>query len=309
MSMEAEERELEIENKAAYEKFSKLLLEALEARFDKKVSFSLFHYTTAVALCSIMKNEELWFSKWNSMNDPTELQRLHEIFDIYIEEYKTHTDFYNMLKDYNSFENYVKRSDEVKWYKEYDAYVFSFTRRKNQLNMWLRYANARQDDGYSIEFNDVFDYNNTDYSINLIPVVYDRVKQETIVKELLQDLYCAYNDSTLLEKGRWDRDLIMAYLFDDAVKRICGSFKDSAYEDEDEVRAILHLSNKKLIKHRTASGRIVPYVPVKFNTSKIKSVTISPTLRYRFALPGLRALKNSLGLDFDIVQSEILFRN
>lgn len=191
---------------------------------------------------------------------------------------------------------------------EYNTFVLSFTRKNDALCMWTRYANSQQNDGYSIAFDDVFAYSCKDYSIELVPVVYNANKQQEIVKEILRYLYMAFNDNDLSKYEKYDRKSIIDDLFGLVVQRICGSFKHEAYKDEGEVRAILHLNNEKLIQHRTSGGIIIPYVPVKIDTNKIKNVTISPAVRYNVALPGIRSLKNDLGLKFEITQSEIPFR-
>lgn len=305
----SEGKEPEIINVSAYEQNRLNLLGKVDRHFADKLKFPLFHYTRAVSLCSILSNKELWFTKWNSLNDPTELKIIHDIIARHLQGYDKESEFYRMIDTYNSVERYSKRADVTKWYNEHNVFISSFSTKGDALDMWSCYTGASQDDGYAIAISDLVGLRSVDYYIQWIPVIYDKKEQEDLIECLIRDLYDVYIDPELSREDEYDRNLIMSYLFDDVARCVGAAFKHSAYEDEAEVRAVLHLINKNCIKHRASGGIIVPYVPVKIDASKIESVRISPALRYRDAISGLKSLRYDLNLSFKIEQSEIPYRN
>lgn len=92
----------------AKEKYSKMLLNQIEEYFAKVNALPLCHYTGASALCSILRNHELWFTKWHSLNDPSEFQILHELINNHLKDYKNDGEFYHLLEDINAIERYKK---------------------------------------------------------------------------------------------------------------------------------------------------------------------------------------------------------
>lgn len=81
----SEEKEPEIINVSAYEQNRLNLLGKVDRHFVDKLKFPLSHYTRAVSLCSILSNKELWLTKWNSLNDRTELKIIHDIIARHLE--------------------------------------------------------------------------------------------------------------------------------------------------------------------------------------------------------------------------------
>lgn len=306
---DSEEQEPEISNVSAYEQSRLSLLGKVDSHFADKLRFPLYHYTRAASLCSILSNKELWFTKWNSLNDPTEFKLIHDIIDRHLQMYDKESEFYRMINTYNSVDRYSKRADVTKWYNEYNVFILSFSTKGDSLNMWSCYTKSSQDDGYAIAFSESAELRNDDYYIQWIPVIYEEEEQEKLIANLIRDLYDVYNDPELSIDGEHDRDLIISYLFDDIIRCVGCAIKHPAYKEEAEVRAILHLINKECIKHRTSGGLIVPYVSVKIDTSKIESVRISPALRYRDAISGLKSLRYDLNMHFKIEQSDIPYRN
>ena len=310
MEIDSDERTYEIVNTEACHRYLKLISDKINAIYNKKVYFPIYHYTGASALCSILTNKELWFTKWHSLNDPTEFCIMHNIIKEAIKLYEMEDEnFYNMLSLCNNFDIYNKDAKVVKWYTEYNAFVLYLTKRKDALHMWSRYTNVLGQDGYAIAFDNISDISGEDCEMYWLPVIYEKKEQEAIVKKFIHELYMAYNDSELMKYGKYDRDAIVMNLYGEVIKQFCGAFKHEAYQDEDEVRVVLYTHKKELIKHRISNGIVVPYVPIKIDTEKVESVRLSPALNAKIAVPGIRSLKSDLGLRFNIELSAVPFRS
>lgn len=311
----------EIENKTAYEKYSCQLSGVLKPIMSKSASFPLYHYTSGNALRSILENSQLWLSKWNCMNDPSEFLLVHDIIKEELKAYREKDRaFYDLISDYNQIEKAIKCSEEM-YSSNDDIFILSFTRKCDSLNMWTCYSKAGHPDGYSITFNNapnlsVSDSDETRTKIDLktalsfTPVTYDKQEQTSLVKSFIKLLNNAFNDAEVSKEGEEDRRLILDNLFWSFTHQVGCRFKHEKYAQEEEVRAILCLSDaeKQLIKHRALNGIIVPYVPLKFDLQSIAEICIGPTLRNKGAFSGIQSLKRTLGLSYEIFRSEIPFR-
>lgn len=296
-------------NEDAYNRYSNIITEQIQ-NFFTTPDFPIYHYTSASSLCSILTQQKLWFTKWNSLNDPTEFKLIHDIIQDELNQYKDDKKFFRMIQDYNSFDIFLKNNGE-NWNTEHNIFIMSGTRKRDALNMWTCYTKSAQTDGYAIKF-DCEPYTNPENNttIYLTEVIYDREEQNRIIRHFLEELHKAYIDDNLAQHGVDDRDLIMAYLFDLVILNIGCRFKDSAYREEQEIRAIFHIpeGNEEKIQYRTSNGIIIPYVPIGLNTNAVREICISPSLKNKAAIPGIRSIKNALNYNFKIVQSEIPFR-
>lgn len=313
------EQELKVWNTETYERYSNLLKETLNPILSKTESFPLYHYTTANALCSILQKGELWLTKWNCLNDPSEFQIIHEIIEKELKTYRLKNSvFYDLISDFNQIDQALKRSEEISSSTE-NIFILSFTRNHDALNMWTCYSKGGYSDGYSITFNkepDLSLINHEKSNINLntalafTPVTYNSQEQKSLVKSFIELLYDAFEDPETAKGGKNDRDLIIFELFWSFTHQVGCRFKHEKYAQEEEVRAILCLpeSEKHLIQHRALNGIIVPYISLNFDLQSIAAVCIGPTLRNKGAFSGIQSLKHSLGLSYGIFQSKIPFR-
>ena len=311
----------EIENKMVLEKYSRLLSELLSHILSKSAPFPLYHYTSGNALCSILQNGQLWLTKWNCLNDPSEFQIIHDIIKEELKIFRLRDrDFYDLVSEYNQVEQAIKCSEEMYTCPD-DIFILSFTRNYDALNMWTCYSKGGQPDGYSITFNDIPNLSVTDKeatkniidlkkALSFTPVTYDKQEQSKLVKSFIDLLYNAFKDPETAKEGEIDKKLIIYDLLFSFTQLVGCRFKHEKYAEEEEVRAILHLSDseKKLVQHRALNGIMVPYVPLKFDRHAIAEICIGPTLRNKGAFSGIQSLKRTLGLSYEIFRSEIPFR-
>jgi hypothetical protein len=276
-----------------------------------KNSSPLYHYTSAAGIISILKSSELWFTKWNCLNDASEYKIVHSLIENCLSEFADDNDFVDLIRNYNSFELSTKNNGEI-WNTEHNIFIASFSSAQDRLNMWNYYTKSAESDGYSIQFDNIaFQANKEHYSITVSSVIYDEIQQKELVKSLLHELYDSYQNKDLSQKGVDDRDMIMAHLYDLVVSNIGYLLKHAAFKDEEEVRALLYLEkdSENIIQYRASNGTIIPYIAVNFDKNSISEIMLSPSLANKNAIMGLRDFKNNQKCDFRISQSNIPFRN
>lgn len=300
-----------ISNSIALEKHKEKIFNRIRDSLNERDTSNLFHYTSAAGLLSILKSSELWFTKWNCLNDASEYKIVHALIENCLSEFADDNDFVDLIRDYNSFELSTKNNGE-RWNIEHNVFIASFSYAKDRLNMWNYYTKSAESDGYSIQFDNIaFQTNKENYSITVNSVIYDENQQIELVRSLLHELYDSYKNEDLSQGGVDERDMIISHLYDLVVSNIGCLLKHKAFKGEDEVRAILHLKNgsENKIQYRTSNGIIVPYIVAGFNRSCISEIMISPSLTNKNAIMGLRDFKNNQKCDFRISQSNIPFRN
>lgn len=312
MCQESKTEEDTLSNEELLNRYRKELDLKLAPLLSKEAEFPLYHYTGGAALCSILCTKELWLTKWNCLNDPTEFQLIHDIIENELKEYRNkNKDFFFLLQDYNSIERAFK-NDTSKWAKDYNFFILSFTRKEDSLNMWSYYGNGAVADGYSILFKSkpyrtvTVKDEQLSCTVSLTPVTYSASEQRDYIQKALALMHEVY-----INEEEYDRELIIDELFCRLVHSAGCRFKHEKYEEEQEVRAIveLHAGQEKYISHRVSNGVIVPYIALKMCPHSISEICISPTLQKNAAMPGLVSIRKKLGLPFDLKQSVIPYRN
>lgn len=117
-----------------YDRASRARLLARDAR--DAVTAPLYHYTDAGGLKGILTNQQVWFTHWQHLNDPTEMQFGMDVAKAVLAEVGTRLGpkikiFCDMVDDLFSSEN--MRST-------FELYVASFSRARDDLNQWRVYA-------------------------------------------------------------------------------------------------------------------------------------------------------------------------
>ena len=117
-----------------YDRASRARLLARDAR--DAVTSPLYHYTDAGGLKGILTNQQVWFTHWQHLNDPTEMQFGMDVAKAVLAEVGTRLGpkikiFCDMVDDLFSSEN--MRST-------FELYVASFSRARDDLNQWRVYA-------------------------------------------------------------------------------------------------------------------------------------------------------------------------
>lgn len=289
-----------------------------EVHFD--LPFRIYHYTGASSLQSMVKHErgekaKLWFTKWNFLNDFTELRYIHEVVDnnLYILNDKT-PELYKLLKDINGIDNALKNDTTFPRYSAQENYILSFSLEPDLLNMWTYYTKSAQNDGYSIGFDTgdlVRSINNANHvTVQCGYVIYDEGEQERIIQKMLLELQEMYSmlvdNSDDMNYIQWN----ITSCFEDYMNLLACYFKHPAFKEEREVRLVYeNVQNEMPEKVREKNGLFIPYVELKYDVESVEEVWISPTLQNKYAAYGLNILGEQYGIRWSINQSKIPFRN
>ncbi|MBR5318432.1 MAG: DUF2971 domain-containing protein [Peptococcaceae bacterium] len=292
----------------------------LEKEVHSDLPFRIYHYTGASFLQSIIKHKlgekaKLWFTKWNFLNDFSELRYIHEVVDnnLHILNDKT-PELYKFLKEINGIDRALKNDTTFLRYSARENYILSFSLEPDLLNMWTYYTKSAQNDGYSIGFDTselVRSINNANHiTVQCGYVIYDEKEQERIIQKMLSELQEMYimlmDNSDEIKYIRW----MISNCFEDYINLLACYFKHPAFKEEKEIRLVYeNVQNTMWEKVREKNGLFIPYVELDYDVESIEEVWISPTLQDKHAAYGLNILGEQYGINWSINQSKIPFRN
>lgn len=309
MAAEIDERACEEVNK-----FRKRLFDMVNHLHEHLEIDEIYHYTSAEGLQGIMQTGELWFTRWDYLNDSSEFKYIHEIIENNARNYKSDKDFYKLIGSINK--QIVQLKDSRYLNDEgTDIYFASFSERSDILNMWSRYTKSPSTLGYSLGFDTKGIFVNRKLDIAASRIIYDINKQNEITQQMLELLYGMYQNIQSSDILKRDESYIMGTSVNDVLSEIGYIFKHPAYSDEKEIRLALRhhpydVQYEKLNKHaRISNGCFIPYIPLDFDKQLLTSVTISPALNPDIALRGVAAARNIYGYSFGIQTSSIPYRN
>ncbi len=239
---------------------------------------TLYHYCSAAAFESIIRNRSIWLSSLASSNDTQEGVWLGVVLrDICYEFDISDDDVERVLALFRSSADY------------WDSLGFCLTAEGDMLSQWRGYA----DDGcgFAIGFSEEGLKNAAlSHNGNLLDVVYDRQQQLDIVRERFPPIIQAIKNGAFVmptvsgSEGRTQYDKaksrsihasaslsnIMLRLVD-----IMYKLKNPAFHEENESRLVVevsrayddcdfHMSGRKIVPHRTvAFGSVAPEITIE----------------------------------------------
>jgi hypothetical protein len=287
---------------------------------ENKVAEPLYHYTNAAGLRGIFESQQLWFTDYRHLNDPSEFLHGLEFARDVARRLKTGKD--ERAKFF--LDQFIANFRRETFDKGFEFYIASFSRDRNDLGQWRAYADNGQ--GFAIGF-----------APRLFEVVEDLPPDKPpeavgAVKYTLEDVNTLYLAPILeaaqlfLSAAITNADLIK----DDNIRlpftlemilRLMGTLimrslvtKHPAYEHEREVRLMIMGREAQLshyVKTRFRGSEIVPYIPQPWparEPGSVVEIVIGPA-----APPDtertLRKFLSTLGMDFeDISRSDIPYR-
>lgn len=220
----------------------------------------LFHYTDGTALLNIVKNQELWLTHINYMNDSSEFNHGIEIIYNCIKEEidnKKICDF--ILNSKNSLNNF------------FGFFIGSFSSKPDVLSQWRGYCPPQG--GYAIEFD--HRYINIPQKTNIVKCIYsDKKKYDTAKTMILKNkdkLYSLYNQNGGNIKFAMN---VLAMMMTAVI------YKNSSFSEESEYRLVYSIINPEdatdILNFREKNGIIIPFVKHKFKPDAIKNIWIGP---------------------------------
>lgn len=299
------------------------MMKAYEAYDDKRFDGKIYHYTRIDSLEAILKNQCLWITKSDFLNDKSEFVYAFEIID----------NVYNFSKfDYISKRLFKRFITVIKSILN-KCFVFSSSLNSDSLTLWGNYSNF---DGYNIQFDmnvffdrlwneKIFISGNKKDSKGVVErfnierkgggkvafvtpgdVIYDYEYQKTIINDFLNCINELYRDfySKALEN-----ECDIEY-FNMKILRILNIFseyiqlfKNPCFAHEEEKRIIFQVNSRiDVVKYRKYAGAFIPYIEVQFedNNQKekglpISGVSIGPKNNLDIAFLGLKEFIKSQG--------------
>lgn len=225
---------------------------------------NLYHYTNQDGFIGILKNQELWATKIQYLNDNNEYSLAFSIAAAYLRDRLTHAKNDNARFQ---IERFIANIESV---SHKNICVCSLTEEGDLLSQWRGYANVLG--GYSIGF----DYSDlkeclAGQGFELHQCVYEKRKQEEIIKNVVDEVlekFAYYpephQDHPHPERHRFTSE--SAEEFCDAVAKIAPIIKDENFKEEKEWRIVnkngLNFEN---LEFRVGKSMLTPYFKIKLN--------------------------------------------
>lgn len=279
---------------------------------------TVYHYTSPDGMLGILQpggKAKLWFTRYDSLNDINERKEIVSFLEGYctyqVKNKKLSQEFADAvlqlaLSDEHLL-TYPVEPVEVEGavgkgilkvnsrVAECDTYLCCFSDSPDLLPMWNYYTKSQHYEGYSIGFSYPFLVGDAGfekgYSLEFKRVVYsDSEKTALLDKLLLQsdEFYRTSTDEERLKLLSVIQDFLNDYQF---------AFKNSAFQHEREIRAILRIPREPIpggqkfeVKYRNSNGYIVPYVEFETLPNVVEKITIAPLLQAEISKKNLKEM-------------------
>lgn len=273
----------------------------------------LYHYTSGDGLIGILSNDSLWATDIFFMNDKREFTQFTDLLINKIQ-HKC-----NCLGDghqgqwkeewYNAIERYLQGVFAS------DIYVTCFSKRGDSLSQWRGYTQSNF--GYCL----VFDYDKISeltYKQNsfMVHCIYSEEEQSSIAKEFVEKFISAVVDnqnSHVFESQKTMDDIVseIGRKYITVIQSLASSIKNSAFEDENEVRVIM-LCIKNDVKFRPGGSFVIPYQEFPLELSKpdspLKEIIIGPTPNPNLALKSVQMMLDQKGWKVSVRNTIVPYR-
>lgn len=287
------------------------LLVDIEKLFGESIlnkTATVCHYFPKSALLNIVKDQKLYFSDLEFLNDYSETQPLYSMVEEVIAETEVESPATNILKEILRIKPLIK--DEISFtpYEGDDSDGFIYNRRNyalccsldnDCLSNWKYYGKGNGYDAFSIMFkaNNYLEFIEQTLGLSGYKclsglVVYDNEVKRRLIHNLIHRINSFVTASNLTENTF--RDLttwLFYYIMDMSL-----FFKDSYYQDEKEYRFVLSLDNSKIKSNnleydfRFVNDILVPFLKIPFDKDMIEIVCIGPCLNTDISIKSLSAL-------------------
>lgn len=259
----------------------------------------IYHYTSPEGLNGILENENIRFSNTRFLNDSSENNYIFSLFpkspNIY-DNFLLEENFYKYIR--NIADSYLQGDicdiDGICWWSD-DVYVASFSKDKDNLELWNYYTKTPNSAGYNIEFQTIpFLINTDNFKFIQGEVIYDKIKQKSFIKEILKEynkIYVEHKneiESCSSSKKDFIRHLVNILELHNIF------FKHEAYKNEQEYRcAIYNVKEYGCMPYgfNIINGLYALYFSIQFDKNFVKSISVSPSNEQNLLCKGLENYK------------------
>lgn len=272
----------------SFDQWSEAHLKVVESR--TQVTGPLYHYTNAAGLEDIFKNQEIWFTNYMHLNDPTEIYYGIEITS-------------EILKEIDKLNDcrigvFCKIVDSLFTHQNMNVlfrfFIASFSCQRDDLGLWRAYGDNGR--GFALGLSphlfgiEEKSERKPHENVFVAPVVYGRQDaRQQLMPAIEQAVRIVGATIEQAPELMTDRDVGKPFLETMAERLVASQLifnslfiKHEAYQDEEEVRLIILGEHDKLAPHistRTRNGQIVPFIksamPIQTECS-IKEIVVGP---------------------------------
>jgi hypothetical protein len=283
----------------------------LAADTVSSITTPLYHYTDAGGLKGIIENQEIWFTSYLHLNDPSELRFGMDIASTVLKEFGDAQG--GPAKFFCDVTNDLFRHENVG--SAFEFCVASFSRNRDDLGQWRAYASNGR--GYALglapSLFQVEDKPNRKPHENIFvsPVLYGEAAGRSRVTGAIQQAIAIITRHKCVAICREDRDAGKSFIREIANLLLADhliwhslTVKHEAYKHEEEVRLIILGQKKDLapyITTRTRGSDLVPFIKSAMAVrvpGNIVEIVIGPAARAT-AEDGLKTMLSSLGVSPD----------
>ena len=291
--------------------------------YESSIPETIFHYTSPEGLIGIVTNSELWFSRFDCMNDALEGKYIIEVYEKTLDSLKgTYDDAFldqirNIKPDYHKY--FKLRNSPVTKTENTESYyvvpvnttpfICCFSLKEDSLPMWNYYSKFGQYEGYNIGFH-VERLKNKLKNVEIKKCIYDEADQIEVLRNFIAGSYENYSvHMHSIEHIRMGLAAILSTLG--------MQFKDKVFEHESEVRMVYWRPdiNEQIesegvpLNYRQKKGIIIPYVKHKIDLKEtIESIKIGPLIKADIAEATVKDMMKEKGIVPLISQSNVSIR-
>jgi len=217
---------------------------------------TIYHYTDFHGLIGILKNQSLFATNINFLNDTKEFNHGIELLEYIFNSFPTNEETKGILNHLRS---------DVKTIYSLDRYVTCFSKNGDLLSQWRSYGN--QGNGIAIGFESREIGNSLEEYVNGINIIYDETTQKSIIQEYIKILLEYFQSKKeLFDWSDNDYELLVSRTILEYLEGILASFKHPSFIEEQEFRIEYNIDgninkrNNKELFFRNSDNLIIPYV-------------------------------------------------
>ena len=222
----------------------------------------LYHYTSQVGLLGIVRDQEIWASHTQYLNDRREFRHALKLASGELDQMQEEAEG-DKRQLIGEMKSGLERSIE-----SVNVCVSSFSEVGDMLSQWRAYGGGTS--GFSVGFSGSFLREVSEsQDCWLVPCVYQEPEQRALVRTLLEDVLQenVHNQAAALETHQPPGGNLQAYL-----NRYAPILKDSSFAEEREWRIISRplMCSVERFDYRPGHSMLIPYYRIPLSSDSLK---------------------------------------